>query len=124
MVEEPPVREYHDTDSVIGDVACTLNKTEATERAEWVEEEFLPHLADVNEIADGFVFVFPNTDETLEVVVTAVLLESRCCSDESYTLDVPADRDEITLTVTGPEGTKELARQGLFEMFEDAPDPT
>lgn len=123
MVWESPGREYLDTDAAVGEVECTLNEVEAEQRAEWVEGEFLPHLEEVEELEDGFVQVFPNTDEALEAVVTAVLLESRCCSDESFTLEVPADEAEIRLTITGPEGTKELARQGFFGMFEQAPEP-
>lgn len=124
MSEKPTEREYQEMASVAGEVACTLDEAEAAERAEWVQAEFLPHLEAVEEIDDGFVQVFPKTDEALEAVVTAVLLESRCCSDESFALEVPADEDEIRLTVTGPEGTKELARRGFFELFEDAPEPT
>lgn len=117
------VRDYHDTDAVVGEVSCTLTETEADARGDWVEDEFLPVLEGVEERDDGFTFSFPDTDDALETVVTAVLLESRCCSDQGYTLDVPADGDEIRLTVTGPAGTKGLAREGFFDMFEDAPDP-
>lgn len=124
MSEEPTERTYQGMASVAGEVACTLDEADATERAEWVQAEFLPHLEAVEEVDDGFVQMFPKTDEALEAVVTAVLLESRCCSDASYALEVPADGDEIRLTVTGPDGTKELARRGFFEMFEAAPDPT
>lgn len=117
------IRDYHDTDAVVGEVACILAETEAEARGDWVEDEFLPVLDGVEELEEGFTFSFPDTDDALETVVTAVLLESRCCSDESYTLDVPADDDQIYLTVTGPEGTKGLVQEGFFDMFEDVPEP-
>ena len=122
MSDDGSVRDYHDTDAVIDEVQCTLTEREAAERADWVEEEFLPHLDGVEELDDGYVFVFPDTDAALQTVLSAVLLESRCCSDQGYTLEVPADGNNIRLTVTGPAGTKELAREGFFDMFEDAPD--
>lgn len=124
MFEDPTDRAYQNVPSAIGEVACTLDEAEAEERAEWVESEFVPHLEAVEELDDGYVQVFPDTDEALAAVLTAVRLESRCCSDESFALEVPADEDEIRLTITGPEGTKELARRGFFERFEDAPEPT
>ncbi len=117
------IRDYHDTESIVDEVACRLNETEAAERADWVEAEVVPHLSGVDELDDGFVLRFPNTDEVLESVVTMVVLESRCCADETFTLDVPADAEQLTLTVTGPAGTKELARQGFIERFEDVPEP-
>lgn len=123
MAEDDPIRDYHDTPSVVGEVSCALNESEAEERADWVETELLPHLTTAEAIEDGYVLVFPKTDAALEAVVTAVVLESRCCSDNSFTLEVPADGDEIRLALTGPPGTKELARQGFFEMFEAAPEP-
>lgn len=122
MSDDGSVRDYHDTEAVIAEVQCTLTEREAVERADWVEEEFLPHLEGVEELDDGYVFVFPDTDDALQTVLSAVLLESRCCSDQGYTLEVPADGTNIRLTVTGPPGTKELAQEGFFEMFEAAPD--
>ena len=122
MSDDGSVRDYHDTEAVIGEVRCTLTEREAVERADWVEEEFLPRLDGVEELDDGYVFGFPDTDDALQAAVSAVLLESRCCSDQGYALEVPADGNDIRLTVTGPAGTKALVRDGFFETFEDAPD--
>jgi hypothetical protein len=122
MSNDQAVRDYHDTRAVVEDVACTLNEAEAAQRGDWVEAEFLPHLDRVEERDDGFVLLFPHTEEALEAALTAIALESRCCSEQSFTLEVPAG-DELRLAITGPDGTKELAREGFFEMFEDAPEP-
>lgn len=118
------IRDYHDTDSVVEAVTCRLTETEAAERADWVEEEFVPYLNEVEELDDGYAMRFPNTDEALEAVVTTVVLESRCCADQTFTLEVPADAEQLTLTVTGQAGTKALARQGFFARFEDVPEPS
>lgn len=121
MSDDDAIREDHDTDAVIEAVECTLTEAEAAPRRDWVEAEFLPHLSAVEERDDGYVFTFPRTDEALEAAATAVLLESRCCAEQDYTLDVPADGD-VRLTITGPSGTKRLAEEGFFEPFEDAPE--
>lgn len=122
MAEDDSVRDYHDTAAIVNEVQCTLNEEEAIERADWVEDRFLPQLKDVEERESGYTFVFPDTDDALQAAVEAALLESRCCADQGYTLDIPVDGTEIRLTVTGPDGTKELVREGFFEMFEDAPE--
>lgn len=122
MRETDSVRDYHDTAAIIGDVECTLNEQEANERADWVEDQFLPQLEHIEERDDGYTFVFPDTNDALQAAVEAVLLESRCCADQGYTLDVPADGTEIQLTVSGPVGTKKLAQEGFFEMFGDIPE--
>lgn len=124
MTGEPTARDYHDTPAVIEDVECTLNEIEAAGRARCVETAYLPRLERVEAIESGFVHVFPNTDAALETVVLAILLEARCRSDQDYRLDVPAEGEELRLRVTGPTGTKALARAGLFERFDDAPEPT
>jgi hypothetical protein len=54
---------------VIDQVQCTLTEREASERADRVEEEFLPHLEEVEKLGDGYVFVFADTDDALQAVV-------------------------------------------------------
>lgn len=123
MSDGGSTRDYHDTPAVAGEVACRLTEAEAADRADWVEAELLPHLQATEEVEDGFVLVLEHTDAALEAAATAVVLESRCCADNGFTLDVPADGDAIRLELTGPDGTKELARAGFFDRFEAVPDP-
>lgn len=125
MSDDSQVRDYHDTASVRDDVACRLNEREGRERGDWFEAEFLPHLDGVSETDRGFALTVANTDAGLEAAATAVLLESRCCADQSFALSVPADDGApVRLTIEGPEGTKGLLRTGFIEMFDDVPEPT
>lgn len=123
MSSDDTKREYSKLDPVAGEAECTLTVEQAEQRSEWVQSEFLPHLEGVDEREDGYAFAFAGTEEALEAVMTAVLLESRCCSHADFRIEVPAEYEEIRLTVTGPEGSKELAERGFFERFDDAPAP-
>lgn len=119
MSDENSVRDYHDTEGVIGEVECTLNEAEAAERGNWVEEKFVPVVEGVEERENGYLFTLPNSKESLQAAVSVVLLESRCCSDQGYRLEVPADGSEIRLAISGPSGTKDLLREGLPNLIDN-----
>jgi hypothetical protein len=104
-------------------VECRLTEPEARERLDWVEAELVDDLSSVAELEDGFRFEFAGTDDTLRTVGTFVALESTCCSFARFEIEVPPESKSTFLTVTGPEGTKELGLEGgLFDLAA-VPDP-
>lgn len=105
-------------DPTAGDVACTLTEAEAKQRAEWVDADVLPYFEALEERADGYAMRFARTSAAFEAVTELVRLESDCCGDFHFQVDVPPGADTVTLTVTGPDGTKALIERGLLDRFE------
>ena len=103
----------------VGDVACTLDESDARERSEWIEADLLPHLVDVEEITDGYEFVFERSPEAFAVVSKFIRVESNCCSDLWFEVTVPPGSDVLSLSVTGPRGTQELFDRAMAEYVED-----
>jgi hypothetical protein len=114
---------YSDVDRSPGAVTCTLTDEEIDDRMTWAAEEVLPHVADVAELPAGYAFTFDRSRDALSAVGEFVSREADCCTDLRFELVVPPHRPEFQLRITGPDGTKELARQGLFEQFEGVPRP-
>lgn len=89
-------------------VACTIDEDRAEERADWMRDELLPAYAGAEEREDGVTVRFDGTEGTLRHVARFVAEEKQCCAFADYRIDVSPPYEETRLTVTGPEGTKEM----------------
>lgn len=82
---------------------------EMMERATGIEDE-----------DGGYTFVYPGDQETLQLVLSFVAEERRCCPMGTYTIELQGEQDPIRLTFVGPEGMKEDIREGMeLERFFD-----
>ena len=114
-------------------VACTLGEDDYQRRKPWMESEFLPLLADVEQLAAGVELTFEGADDTVETVARFVNEEADCCSFARYEVAVEPPYERTTLTITGPEGTAGVFGQGVLEALasmetlpdslEDLPEP-
>lgn len=102
-------------------VACTLTEAEADERPEWVARVLRARFERAAERANGYTFVFAESGESLAAVSTFVEHERECCAFAAYTILLEPPYDEVALTVTGPNGTKELLGEGMLEELRDSP---
>lgn len=89
-------------------VACTITPEEVDNRPHWVGETLVSAYLDCEERDDGYSYVFDGTDEALRAVATFVSNELDCCSFADYAISVTPPYEETRLTVTGPDGTKDL----------------
>ncbi|WP_232701247.1 hypothetical protein [Halobacterium wangiae] len=63
---------------------------------------------------------FDGTDESLRAVARFTSNELQCCSFAEYHITVSPPYDETVLTVTGPDGTRQVFREGFVERLEAA----
>ena len=89
-------------------VACTISEERAGERADWMEDDLLPTYAGYDELDDGVTVRFAGADATLQHVARFVAEEKECCAFADYRVEVTPPFEETRLTITGPEGTKEM----------------
>lgn len=90
-----------------GAVACTLGAGEMREREEEFRTRLLDRITTAQETEDGYAFALPPT--SIDAVREFVALESECCGFMTFTVE---ERDgQIWLTLSGPEGTKDLVRE-------------
>lgn len=122
MTEDRP-RRFEDVDFAVGGVECTLDVERAERRADRVEDGLVHHIEAAEELENGYRLVFERTTDAFEAAAELFWLESQCCADEDFAITLPADGQPFWVDMTGPEGTKELARQGFFEAIEGAPTP-
>ena len=89
-------------------VACTITRERAEERTDWMQAELLPAYASYDEREDGVTVRFKGATDTLRHVARFVAEEKECCAFADYRIDVSPPYEETRLTITGPEGTREM----------------
>ena len=89
-------------------VACTITEERAEERAGWMRDALVPAYSGAEAREDGVAVRFDGADATLSAVARFVREEKECCAFADYRIDVSPPYDETWLTVTGPEGTREM----------------
>lgn len=102
-------------DDSIPAVACTLTEEQEANRSQRVQSVLAANYEGAKERADGYTLLFDGTDESLSAVATFVSDELRCCSFAEYSIGVSPPYEKTRLTVTGPDGTKKLFREGLID---------
>jgi hypothetical protein len=64
----------------------------------------------VQEVEDGYEFLFPNETEFIPKIAEFISNERLCCPFLKFTLEVFPESEPIRLSLTGPEGTQEFLR--------------
>lgn len=103
------------------EVACTLTEKQEAERAGKVKSLLVSAYLGYEDGEEGLAVRFAGTDESLRALARFVAEELECCSFAEYEITVAPPYEETVLTVTGPEGTRELFREGLIDRLEAEP---
>jgi hypothetical protein len=90
--------------------ACTLTAPELRSRITDLERNLLPRVREIQELPDGYRLLLPNEDGQLRRIADFVELESRCCAFLDFEIALAARADDVSLTLTGPEDTKDILR--------------
>jgi hypothetical protein len=69
----------------------------------------------IDELDCGFALRFATEPVVLSALAEWVLLERRCCPFLDFTLEIRAEQAFALLTITGPEGTKAVLREGMAQ---------
>jgi hypothetical protein len=64
----------------------------------------------VREVANGYEFTFPNQSELIIKIAEFISNERLCCPFLKFSLNVFSNDEPVSLTLTGPIGTREFLR--------------
>ncbi|QIB76042.1 Zn-dependent oxidoreductase [Halogeometricum borinquense] len=100
------------------EVACELTEEQETERSEEVRSRLITNYVGVEESEDGLKIRFEGTEESLLAAARFISSELKCCAFAEYEITVSPPYEETALTITGPDGTREMFRNGLVARLE------
>lgn len=95
------------------EISCKLTTTELQKRKETVLENLKKKILEKKELANGYAFKFDGTDATVDELIDFVKSERACCNFFVFTLSFSGDGKQAWLSLTGPEGAKEMISQEL-----------
>lgn len=102
------------------DVTCTIDEDkELPEREERIKSNLVPHYEGYEESESDLAVRFAGTDETVTAVAQFMANELICCSFAEYDLSVAPPYDETVLTMRGPDGTRDMFREGFVGRLEE-----
>jgi hypothetical protein len=64
----------------------------------------------IQEVEDGYAFIFPNETELILHIAEFVSKERLCCPFLEFRLKILSNSDPISLSLNGPAGTQEFLR--------------
>lgn len=94
-------------------VSCKLTTEELQKRKQTVLESLKKQILEKKEVRNGFAFKFSGNDATADELIEFVKSERSCCNFFVFTLSFSGDGKETWLTLTGPEGAKEMIKDEL-----------
>ena len=100
------------------DVVCTLTEEQEKERSEEVRSRLIANYIGFEESENGLKIRFDGTDESLLAVARFASSELNCCAFAEYEITVSPPYEETVLRITGPEGTRQMFRDGLVGRLE------
>jgi hypothetical protein len=95
------------------EISCKLTTEELQKRKETVLESLKKQILEKKELKDGYVFKFSGSDSTANELIEFVRSERSCCNFFVFTLSFSGDGKETWLSLTGPDGTKEMISDEL-----------
>lgn len=99
-------------------LACTLSDADLQVRSREVADLFAQATA-VEELADGYAFAFPASDDWAHQLLDFVVFERACCPFYTFGLRFPSPHEAMWLDVRGERAeVKEMLRAGVFSQVE------
>jgi len=99
-------------------LACRMDALDGAERRRYggLFAELASRLAGIEELPDGFAFIFPRERPLFLTLAEWVALERRCCPFLSFELVLESRAAPVSLRLTGRPGVKEFLRREFPEV--------
>ena len=89
-------------------VACTLSPGELAARRDALQPGIAKRATSVANIASGLCFTFASESGLLAELAHVIDAERQCCPFLRFELTVESAPGEVSLKVSGPEGTQQM----------------
>lgn len=100
------------------DVACTLTDDQKAARRAAVRDALVATYRGSEDREDGYTLRFDDPARSLPAVAEFTAAEHQCCSFATYAIAVEPPHETLELTITGPEGTRDVFAD-LLRRLED-----
>lgn len=99
-------------------IACRLTDAEFREREAFLLARFKSGVSATRELPDGFAFDAPGEAAWIKLLAELLMAERECCPFMRFELAAESNMGRVTLSVTGPPGTKAFLKKLLCKAEE------
>jgi hypothetical protein len=89
-------------------IMCELTPEALRERREGLLSRLAERATGQEQTVDGYVFTFAPSSDTLKILTAVIDAERQCCRWLRFAVTVEPDGGPITLTLSGPNGSREF----------------
>ena len=91
-------------------LVCNMDVFSPSQREAHIQTttELVQAVQSVQEIENGYEFIFPNETDFIARIAEFISNERLCCPFLNFTLNVFSNREPVSLSLTGPIGTQEF----------------
>lgn len=94
-------------------IACDLTNKAFADRRQTILASLWQKVDERQELADGYAFCFPGTDEMAQEIVDLALAERQCCAFFQIELSFSPGKGPIWLRLRGAKGVKQFIDTAL-----------
>ena len=95
-------------------IACSLEEPEQIKRREELSQDLFKGCEHVEELADGYAFRYPGSEEWATRLTEFILFERRCCPFFIFELVFEPNHGPIWLRLRGEAGVKQVVEAIAF----------
>ncbi|GJM40965.1 MAG: hypothetical protein DHS20C20_12470 [Ardenticatenaceae bacterium] len=96
-------------------IACDLTDKAFADRRQTILASLWQKMDERQELADGYAFRFPGTNEMAQEVVDFALAERQCCAFFQIEISFSPEKGSIWLRLRGGDGVKQFIETALAE---------
>jgi len=91
-------------------LVCNMGVFTPTQRENHIQvmRQLIEAVQSVQEVEHGYEFLFPNETEFISTIAEFISNERICCPFLQFTLNVDSNSKRVSLSLTGPVGTREF----------------
>jgi hypothetical protein len=97
-------------------IACTLSDKALAHRRENTIATLFQQAEARQELADGYTFRFPGTDQVADQLLDFIKFERRCCAFFTFELSFAPNEGPIWLSLRGGDGVKAYLQEELLSL--------
>jgi hypothetical protein len=101
-------------------LACNMNVFTPVQRENHIQTtiQLMQGLQSIEELDNGYKFIFPNKTELITKIAEFISNERLCCPFLEFDLNIISNSETISLSLVGPAGTQEFLRAEFSGAFQ------
>lgn len=100
-------------------IFCKLSSAEMRARLGELRTEFMTQIVAVDELDSGYRYWVDRSQERLVMLAKFVDFESECCGFMDFEIGLASGHKRVSMTLTGPEGTKSFLEEMMSSVSFD-----